>query len=253
MEENEEVNKEEKEIEEKKPDKIEKEEIKENQEEKNEKEPETKEKNKEQEQLGNQNKTLKNIFVVLGIITLIIIFGLIFINSARNFEYKGLTGQVIKEGELIFYQTSIPVLYKGEVVPYNFYLRTNPDKLKNMVFNGEVILLKNVVIKSSENFNCEGDGVIAIANLAKLYQVIGADVIKDENATCDSQGRYILLEIKKGNETSIEQTGPTCYNLNVNNCEILGVTEKLMLETLVKVKEEIRDEPLKISTLLMKM
>ncbi|MBU0894372.1 MAG: hypothetical protein KKF48_04800 [Nanoarchaeota archaeon] len=188
-----------------------------------------------------QNKTLKKIFVFLGVFILIITLWVIFINSTKHFEYRGITGNVIKEGELIFYQTTVPMKYQGEWVDYNIFLRNSPKSLERIPFDGEINLLHNMVLESEEEFSCDGKGIISIVNLKNLYNVVGTKVIKDENATCDPEGRYMFLRIQNGDVTSIEQVGPACYNLNVNNCEILEVTEKFMVETLVKANEIVNE------------
>jgi hypothetical protein len=92
-----------------------------------------------------------------------------------------------------------------------------------------------MVINMTNDFNCNGDGIIALANLVKLYSIMGASVIKDENATCDLQGSYMFLRIENGNQTKIEQFGPACYKIYVNNCEILAGTEKFMTETFSEI------------------
>jgi hypothetical protein len=191
------------------------------------------------EESAKQEKTLKRVFLVFGII--IALFLVIFFvgQSARHFNYGGLTGNVIKEGNIIFYQTSLPVNYQGKTVPYNFYLRNNPEKLKDIPFNGDVIFLKDVVINASEKLNCNGDGIIAVANLVKLYDVLGAKVIKDQNASCDMLGNYIFLQLEEGNETRIDKIGKSCYTLKVKDCEVLKATERLMVETIIEAKKNV--------------
>ena len=51
-------------------------------------------------------KQLKNVFFVVGFLVLIFVGVFLFINSVRHFTYEGVDFNVIKEGELIFYQTS---------------------------------------------------------------------------------------------------------------------------------------------------
>jgi len=189
-------------------------------------------------QIKEQNKILRNIFIGVGLLIILIISIILFINSVRNFEYEGVKFNVIKEGNIVFYQTSLPVIYNGEKASYNFYLRNDPRKLDQVIFDGEIILLKNMVINMTDNFNCDGDGIIAIANLAKLYEIVGAKIIRDENARCDAQGRYMFLNIQPGDTTRIEQTTPSCYDLYISNCEILKVTEKFMIETFIEINKE---------------
>jgi hypothetical protein len=95
----------------------------------------------------------------------------------------------------------------------------------------------------TNSFNCDGDGVIGIANVLNLYKIIGTQVIKDENASCDDLlGRYMFLNIKEGNETKINDYGlkGACYNIEVKGCDILPATERFMLETLIKVNKVVK-------------
>jgi hypothetical protein len=90
-----------------------------------------------------------------------------------------------------------------------------------------------------KDFKCEGKGIIAIQNLLNLYKFIGITVMSDENATCDPEAKYTFIQILEGSETKIEQTGQSCYNIYINNCEILEGTEKLMIETFANVNKAI--------------
>jgi len=71
---------------------------------------------------------------------------------------------------------------------------------------------------------------------------MGADIKDDSNAnesniTCDEQGRYNYINIKKGDETKIEKIGPACYEMTFSDCEILEVTERYMLKMFVQAKD----------------
>jgi hypothetical protein len=79
----------------------------------------------------------------------------------------------------------------------------------------------------TENFNCNGDGIVAITNLDTLYNLIGK-IISDPNATCDPSGRYVFINIQNSSETSIQETALECYTINVNNCQILPAVERYM-------------------------
>ena len=190
----------------------------------------------EKKQIKQENKILKIfIFGIIGFILVIVLFAL-FMNSLSGFEHEGVKFNVVKEGELILYRTALPVIYRGEEDEYNFYLRNDPRKL-NVSFEGSLDILENVVINETGNFICGGDGVIAIANIVNLYKILGTDVIKDDTADCDIQGRYMFIRLRQGNETSIEEFGPACYNININNCEILEGTERFMIETFIEVNK----------------
>ena len=117
---------------------------------------------------------------------------------------------------------------------YNFFLRNDPRKSK-VDFNGELEIKKLAVMNSEEEFSCDGNGIIAVANLRQLYEMVGTKIIRDENATCDSEGRYIYINLKEGEKTKIEQIGKACYDIVINNCEILEGTERFMVETFAKI------------------
>jgi hypothetical protein len=184
-------------------------------------------------QIKNEKKILRNFLIGMGVFVFAILLFFFILNAMQSFEYENVNFKTVKEGNLILYKTSLPVIYQGQKTEYNFYLRNDPRKLVEIPFEGELNLADNLVINSTEEFNCGGDGVIAMANLLNLYKISGINVIKDENATCDADGRYTFVRLQSGNETSIEQFGPSCYNVNINNCEILEATEKLMLERFV--------------------
>ena len=188
-----------------------------------------------------QNKTLRNIFIGLGIFIFMIIIVVLSINSAQHFEYDGVEFNVIQEGEIIFYNAVFP-LYQGmtgkHISDYNIYLRNNPKKLEKIIFDGEVNLRSDTVINTTTDFNCDGDGIIAVGNLVQVLRTFGTNVIKDPEAGCDAMGgEHVFIQIREGDETRIEQFAPTCYNLYVNDCEILEVTEKFIVDLLVKAEK----------------
>ncbi|MFH1326739.1 MAG: hypothetical protein ABIH59_01265 [archaeon] len=183
------------------------------------------------------NKIIKGFFVV--VIIFIVIVGAWLISSYNNsrFDYQGITGKVVKEGELILYQTTLPVMYQGKVQDYNFYFRNNPKELEIIPFNGKIEFKQNVVFGGDSDFNCDGDGIIGIANLVKLFEITGAKAIRDNESSCDPEGRYTFIEINKGEETRIDQIGKACYSMTINQCEILKATEKFMVEMFVEMNK----------------
>ncbi len=189
-------------------------------------------------QIEQERKQLRNVLLGLGIFVILIVASVFFINSIKSFEYKGTKFDIVREGDLILYNTKIALFNEnGEHYQnYNFFLRNDPRKL-NVDFNGELELKNLVILNSEEEFNCDGDGIIAVLNLRQLYEILGAKVIKDKNATCDSEGRYMYINLKQGEKTKIEQIGSACYDIIINNCEILKGTEKFMVETFAKVNE----------------
>src|SRR3989344_4623386 len=134
------------------------------------------EKEMKKNQITKENKMLRNIFIVIVILFLLILGGIFALNKVRNFEYEGVKFQTVKFCDtkpcLILYQTKLPVeLSDGSKAEYNFYLRNDPRKLDDVMFDGDMNFLPNVVISSKGNLSCNGDGVIAAANLVNLYKI----------------------------------------------------------------------------------
>ena len=101
--------------------------------------------------------------------------------------------------------------------------------------------LKNIrpymAINYSDDLSCSGYGTIGVQNIMNLYEAIGTTVVYDPNATCDSQLRYVYVNIRLSNETSIQETAPACYTINVANCdEVLQATERYVTETLATIE-----------------
>ena len=195
------------------------------------------------EQLKKEKKTFTTIIMAMGGFILFFLLVLFAIYSSSHFKVEGVEFERMKIGEILVYRTSLPVNYNNTVATYNFYLRSDPRELEKISFDGEIILQKNMVLNTMNEFNCEGDAVIAIANIQNLYNLIGTKMISDANATCDSQGRYVFTTIKEGEETKITEYGIMggCYEIEVSNCEILKATEKFMLETFIKVNKELKE------------
>lgn len=201
---------------------------------------------KKEKQAIEHNKILRNILIVIGIALVAAIVFIIASNSMNNFTYKGvnfkktetcgLTGQC-----LILYQTSTPVQYQGKIVPYNFYLRNDPRKL-NVPFNGTIELRSNMTLNFDDNLICNGQGGIAAANLGTLYYILSENYTSNKNVTCDPLGRFMYVNVISGNVTKIDQIGPACYRITINNCEVLPGTEEFMVQTFIKVNELLKNQ-----------
>lgn len=190
-------------------------------------------------QLKKQEKQLRNFLIIIGFLVLFVVAIFLWMKMIRIVYYDDVKFDVVREGELILYNTRIPVYENGKHTgDHEFYLRTNPNDLEKIPFEGELILLKGYTLNLTQEFNCNGYGTIAFVNLIRQYDVIGSMLINDENAGCDESGKYMYYEVKEGNETKIVQReNSSCYDIYVNNCEILPATEKVMAEIFVKYDE----------------
>ncbi|HLC86883.1 MAG TPA: hypothetical protein VJH65_01240 [Candidatus Nanoarchaeia archaeon] len=192
-----------------------------------------------QEEIKKQNRILKSVLITIGIIIFAVIVWTAVSYYTNNFQYKGINFNIVKANKIKFYHTLFPITKEGMRISYNVYLRNDPRKLeKEVPFNGEMILREMLVVNSTKDFICDGDGSISMLNLQQIFAGIGTSVIKDPESGCDPDGRYLFLKIQEGNETSIEQTSPACYELNVAECNILKATERYIVEAMVKLKEQ---------------
>ncbi len=191
-------------------------------------------------EIKHENKILRNIFISVGVIFVLVVSIYLYVQSQMFIDYKGVEFQTTKIGELTFYETRT-LANSSSGTPFGFRLRTNPTELKKIPFKGldKLQLMKlNGYTYSNNSFNCQGDAVIAMANLRRLFSKTGMKFIRDPNSTCDPQGRYNYFNLKYGNKTEIKEIGNHCYDLLIKgddtNCEILPATEKLMVELYVK-------------------
>lgn len=197
---------------------------------------ETAQSNASENQVKEENNVLKIVLILIGGVFLVLVAMQLAANAVKTFDYKNVDYEITREGNLLLYKTSFPVMYQGNEAQYNFYLRNDPRKLEAINFSGDINFKKNAVVNATNELNCNGDGIIAVANLANL-KIFDMKIIKDQNATCTQSGNYMFINIEKGNESKIEQFGPACYQFTVNNCEILKVTEKFMVEYFSKISE----------------
>ncbi|MCA9488074.1 MAG: hypothetical protein KC516_03890 [Nanoarchaeota archaeon] len=187
----------------------------------------------------NYYSNILQITLIVAFFILILVFSLYFsVKASSNYNYNGIDFKTVQEGELILYQTAIPVMHKGSLTPYNFYLRTSPKELEKVDADFENFELMDLTAWNFEgDISCEGYGVIAMENLRILHNVTEMTFIRDDNATCDSQGRYNFIHIKEGSSNKITETGNNCYEITFKDCEILKPTERYFLEVLTKLKE----------------
>lgn len=186
-------------------------------------------------QLLTESRMLRDILIVLVLLIGVFAAIIIFSKASNSFVLNGVKYTLVHEGKLNLYNTKISF---GKVSNYNFYLRNNPKKLeKDVPFNGSLYIRPFIAMNYSNDVKCGGDGTIAIANLINLYTFLGTKVVRDPNATCDPQKRYVYVNIQSSDRTSIQEIAPACYNININNCEILPATERYMTETFSVLKK----------------
>lgn len=184
-----------------------------------------------------ENKILEMILIVIAVVVVLMAVIYFYSQAQNTFIYKNIKFQKNKIGEITFYETRTLALASDGTL-FGFRLRTKPDVLRNIPFenSSDLRLMKVNGYKydSNNTFNCEGNGVIAMANLERLFEKQGMTLVRDPNSTCDPQGRYNYFHIKYGPATEIDEISPNCYNIVIqgddSECQILPATEKLMVE-----------------------
>ena len=199
-----------------------------------------------------QNKQVKwAVFFMIGIILIVVLFFAIKSNFIDKFDYKGLEFQKTQLGDIRFYSARFPVVSgTGQVIgDYAVNLRNDPRKL-NMPINtttgkieftvdrnkyGDVYISLNPFMKI-----CEDSG-IAVLTISSFLRDSGLNVksavtdkayARANNLTqrwCDNSVYDTIIIVTDGNETSITEIYPNCYELKFKECEVLQVSEKFIL------------------------
>ncbi len=193
-------------------------------------------------ELKKEDKLLAIILLILGVVLIGFLGSYYYLSSLDEFEFRGVEFQkAVDKGGITFYHTQYPIMHQGKKANYHVWLRKDPRKLnKTIEFEGEFKLTELVVINTTQDFSCKGYGSIAIGNLKQVLTSINAKSGSSENySRCDTQGRYTYIEIIPGEESRIVQTGPSCYDFIIKDCEMLEVTERFIMEILERVPKKI--------------
>jgi len=189
---------------------------------------------KQEEKLKN-----KSFLIILSFMLFCILLFLgtyLLLGGSKSFTYKGILFSKYKySNSLMLYSFPVNINLNNIHSNYTFFLREDPRKIKSS-FNGTINLQKSLTINVNGNFSCDGEGIIAIANIQQLYQRININVYSDKNATCNSTLKNdVLLTIKQGDKTQLVQDKSNCYTVYIKDCEILAGTEQFIVETVAKL------------------
>lgn len=183
-------------------------------------------------------KIIAGILLILAVSFLVFLF----VKNIGKFQYEGMKFEKVKVGELNFYQTNLPTIQNGKSLDLNIYFRNDPKNIYEIPFDGNVSTRDVMVINSTNDFVCNGDGSIGVGNIVINFGYLGIESIQDKNASCDEKGRYLFLEMDVGNETKIVQNLKTCYTMTINNCEILIATERFLLQKVKQTNDLIKQQ-----------
>ncbi len=194
----------------------------------------------EKSQKQSEKETIRTLILIISFMVVGFSAVIIFFNSSNTLEHNGVEYERINVGDLLFYRTSFLAMNEeGEETNYKIYIRNNPKTLfKDVPYEGNLSLRKNVVINFKDNFDCNGMGSVAIGSLERMG-IFGLNILQDNTVGCSPSGEYASLIFEAGNETKIEQVDDYCYEISVNGCEIVPATERFMIEVFIKVNENL--------------
>ena len=198
-----------------------------------------------------QNKQL--VWIVGVMIALILVF-LITNSIFRNlnkFEYNDLTFTKTKLGEIDLYHYYYYFDDEEQIYQNNIYLRNDPRVLDAIpVEGGNIVYPRGRLVYVTSNntglLECP-ESTLAVAQLANFLTnnqlTVRAGTLIEEEArneakhiTCEIRPDSPVIEISKGSETKIE-ISDTCYRITANNCEILEVVERFMVQSIIDARD----------------
>ncbi len=199
-------------------------------------------KQKEKKIKKKEKKQLKWTLIIMGWLIFIVFLSFFIYYQINKFEYIGMDWEKISYGELILYNSKIPI-YSDQgvhVADYNFFFRNDPRKLRNIPINGTIRLdKKRFVFSSDPSHVCPETGIAITPIIRYLNQIKDINVEANENASCKKAYNYVYVRIEKGNETKIEQIpnpSHNCYTIYVKDCEMVKVMERFTIGILAHSK-----------------
>ena len=228
---------------------------------------ESEEKERQEKIKQKQNKQLMwAIFLMISVIVIIISVPYIRDNVFNKFNYNGMTFQKTMFGQLVFYNTKLPLFSQpgstsvgtGLVIEelqnnrkqtgsYELSLRQDPRILDNIKVDldiNNITFIKSNTVYVTYNASdpiCEHN-VISAADLARFLiyfgnlKAEGSTVSKEYGKannipyiTCENNPENTVINMVAGDESKIFKVKDNCYELMYANCDILGVTNKFIL------------------------
>lgn len=192
--------------------------------------------------------------ILIGFFVVFLFSYYIFYSLINKFDYYGISFERIKEGDIIFYHSIVPLTKtSGERVNYHFYFRTDPRKNEILV-EGEIEIPRDLVVYISTNetgiLRCPYFSV-SYASLRMFLKDGGGFEVRDgvpdearaneinlSYITCENRPLNPVILLQQGNETKITRIGSSsaCYLIEVSNCEILPAIEKFQFQAVLDAR-----------------
>ena len=198
-------------------------------------------------------KELLGVLIFLAVLVVVFVISSAYFKSLNYFEYNGLTfAKERLENIPIFHHNYYLKAPSGKLILYNLYLRNDP-RYSNVTIEGLPSKLLAPGSVAYLSVNSEGlqeckYGSLAVATISSFMSDNQMKVIagnldfwqagarRDKWVTCENQPGNIVVELLKGNETKIS-INRNCYQIEVNDCQILEAVEKLMVQSVVDARK----------------
>jgi hypothetical protein len=185
------------------------------------------------------------IVMVLSIVVFLVFFWL-FKFASVSFKYEGMKFEKEAYSNLNFYHTQLSISRIDGKFIYDLYMRNDPRTLQKIPANFSFRFKYTSVVSFEPAVDDCPQAGLAGASIGNLFSGIGSKVYgattNEEFSnltgkpfiTCNDSDKMTVVEIRESDSTYIEQNGD-CYILHVKNCEILEVSEKFVLDSLVQI------------------
>ncbi len=192
---------------------------------------------------NNQERQTKSFVFGMVVLIVLIVLAYFLIQGNKKFEYAGLEFQKGNVGDLTLYFIKIPLnSITGEVVGYaSSYVSEDPRKLTNIPINTQIMLKREVALAADSKFveACE-DSILAATRLSVYLKNTGinpvaatldkkeAEELNRNYVNCSADSDYSIIAFETSEKDEIVKEN-NCYKVNVANCNVMNVTERLMI------------------------
>tara|TARA_Y100000310_G_scaffold76463_1_gene72952 strand:+ start:5313 stop:6092 length:780 start_codon:yes stop_codon:yes gene_type:complete len=205
-------------------------------------------KDKDSQESGAKLLVIGLVVVVIGMV----VVGWV-ISESKKVDYIGLTFTKENFGQIPIYTTQLSgMTIKGNPLDFKLALRDNPKESEvpfvgNLKLDGERDLYLSVDMESGV-YECGSDALINFGYfMGGLEYNLQTAVTSKEAAeeydkpmvVCDNTNGATVFVLTSGEESRIVQQGSDdCYVLEVNDCELSSVMERLEIATLAYIRGE---------------
>jgi len=194
------------------------------------------------------------VYLMVAVVLVIVVLPYIKMNYIDKFDYHGLEFQKTQLGDLIFYSSRFPVVIENQVVgTYSVNLRNDPRELEYIPLDtqdekieftinngkfGDAYITLNPFMEICDN---SGIAMATLSGFLKDSYLNVSSAVTDKayakkndltQRWCNNDPLDTVFVVTDGNKTAITEIQTGCYEMSFKDCEILEVTEKVILNVL---------------------